>query len=539
MTPAYLSALANNIPGSLGYQHPEYDRRLWWRKFWRISYLGGHEYLRPVDVSIDFQYPSLSKPIVSDSGTVSAAQVDAVLTETNYRLLHRFDREKSWEFENRCKRAAYLNIVRPVVHLLVSHTMKDPPVREGDEQLEELWGAVDERRTQNMDAFMRGVARWANVMGVWYVVADVCSVADGGDGKPYLYGVSPLDVLDWQTDEDGSFAWLKQLVMVEGKRTWNQPQTFRALYRIWTPEDVTTYTADGQPYVDESGTPAQRTHAFGRVPFEPVFSQRIEDYTFPDGMPLTADLAKQANRVFNYMSLADQIAYEQTFSQVIIPDETGSLDEVTFGLKRAFGYNPGSAGGKPEYISPDPEQVRVLLDLIANAIEQARQAVGVGRGRSEASLDQASGEAMQLQTEDKRSVLGDIAAELEDAERRIADMVLGMRNGGVAPEAKPIIKYSRDFDLRTFQAAVGEVLSMKTLGLPESVGKALNVELVRKRFANYPPEIVASLVRDVEAMQAPAPALAGANEGVVPEQRKPGAMMPKPDADDDSSSNAA
>jgi hypothetical protein len=469
-----------DIPGSVGYQHPEYKRRLWWWQFWDASYKGGIDYQKPQRITIEFQYPNLG-PRRDDRGVIISGDPTSTVTgQTTDRypsFLFRFDRESAWEYENRRKRASYLNFTKPIVNLVVSHTLKTAPVRDGPEELKTFWSAVDQRRLTSMDQWIRGAARRANYLGLWYACADVDT--KDGDGKPYIYGVSPLDILDWQTDEDGQFIWLKQFIFSDETRDWSQPYKARPLFRLWTRDTVVTMDRTGKP-VD-----TERKHEFGRVPFEPVYSLtgKDEDYSFPAATPYAADIAKMNNRVFNYDSLIDQLAYEQVFSQLIIPDESGQIDDVQLGIKRAFAFNPGAAGGEPKFIAPDPQQLLSLLEAKRDTIEQARQAAGTGRGRQEASQQKSSGEALALETEDKRSLLGDCADELQDAEIRVANLVLSYRTGAAAAKpAKPTVQYSRQFDMRTFKERVDEVLSFRSVGLPVPVDKAVKRRLVRQYF---------------------------------------------------------
>src|SRR6185503_17180840 len=125
--------------------------------------------------------------------------------------------------------------------------------------------------------------------------------------------------------------------------------------------------------------------------------------------------------------------YKQTFSQLVIPDR--NIDTVALGTSTFLAYDSIN-GGKAEYIAPDPEQARVLIEAIASELEQARQVFGTGRGRQEASKDKSSGEALAIETEDKRSILGDVAAGGADFEGRLLGLLGALRNAqGDAPEA--------------------------------------------------------------------------------------------------------
>src|SRR3990167_1664614 len=95
------------------------------------------------------------------------------------------------------------------------------------------------------------------------------------------------------------------------------------------------------------------------------------------------------------------------------------------------------------------------------AIELARQMAGVGRGRSESSQQKSSAEALELESDDKRSILSDIAAEAQDFERRIARMFLQLKEGEDTDTDDLVIAYSEDFDVRGFEADVQRIETEK------------------------------------------------------------------------------
>jgi hypothetical protein len=134
------------------------------------------------------------------------------------------------------------------------------------------------------------------------------------------------------------------------------------------------------------------------------------------------------------------------------------------------------------------------MERIGGALEQARFAAGVGKGRSESSKDQASGEALELEAESKRSILGDIAAAAESFEHRLSDMVARYRS--VVPDAKnrPRIAYAKEFDTRAFEARVKEHTSFQAIGLSPEVDTEGKKQLVRERFSTLSPERLEELV---------------------------------------------
>lgn len=505
-----------NTPGSISYRHPDYQFRWWWREFFRISYLGGREYYRPSRLTIEFQEPVLSMSTTSGQLPSSVPSLADYSVENQFlpSVLFRHNREKSWEYENRRKRAHYINFIQPITKSLVSHATKKEAVRDGSDAMLEFWKGVNCERDISIRDFMRDGLRWAAVLGLVWACVDKRNAVDpndpDSDTKPYAYWVSPLDIFDWGVDDDGDIEWLKQFVYTEQKRTWDQPIVPVYRFRVWTKTEVTTYEVDatGKPMVV-----TRRTHGAGRVPFEPLFSQRDNESVFPDGTPIMGDACKLANSIFNYSSLKDEIGYKQTFSWLAIPDK--NVDKVAIGLNTAFGYDPMHTNAVPTYVSPDPEQARVLMEFIASGLEQLRSMLGVGRGRSDGSMEKSSADALELESEDKRSILGDIAAEAQNFELRLADLVSVYNGEGDAVREKTRVAYATDYDLRSFTDEVNEYLVFSQIGLSPEVALRSKQDLVKKHFSDLPAADVEALAESMEAQQKTDLAEAAAAKKVV------------------------
>lgn len=512
-------------PPSLYYRHPEYVARWWWREFNRVSYVGGREYARPCRLSIEFDFP-LPYPVDSSGMAISRdSQGRLIPPSTNtiavQSLLFRHNREQTWEFENRRRRAHYTNIVKAPVNMLVSHALKQGVTRTGDDVLTEFWSGCDYERKQDFDVFLRDGLRMAQVEGMMFCFAGVKDKTDDADdppdGKPYVYWVNPLDVFDWLVDDNGEYVWLKQFIYVEQKRDPREGVKPLHRFRIWYRDrveeiDVIPGASGNSPGTE--GDVRTTSHDFGRVPCEPLYSMKNNEAAFPDGEPLVSDLAKAANCIYQYKSLLDEIAYKQTFSQLVLP--TTHFDALQLGTSSFIGYDPLSGGGEAKYISPDPQQARVLGELIANELEQARQSFGTGRGRQEASMQKSSGTAMELESEDKRSILADIASAGNDFEMRLIDLIGDLRKQKTEVDATII--YPTEFDVTGFIDDVKEALSLQSLGMSPEIMLHLRQQLAARKLGGLPEEekktLIATLKLASQELEQSA-AEAGAGERVT------------------------
>lgn len=505
-----------NVPGSISFRHPEYEVRWWWREFYRISYLGGREYYRPARLSVDFQEPSIltlasdgQLPVASAAG-INDLSIKSLPIQS---VLFRHNREKSWEFENRRKRAHYLNFIGPITKSLVAHATKKVATREGSDAIKKFWDGVDCDREEKIDEFMREGLRWAQVLGIVWACVD--QNPEGVDKDPYAYWVSPLDIFDWGVDDRGDVEWLKQFVYTEAKRTWKDKITPVYRFRVWDAEMVTTYEVGPTGAENVVG---RKTHSAGKVPFVPLYCQRDKEAVFPDGTPLMADACKLANAIYNYSSLKDEIGYKQTFSWLAVPDKR--IDVLQIGLNTVFGYDPQQTNAVPTYVSPDAKCAETLMNFIAAGIDQLRQMLGVGRGRQEGSMQKSSVDALELEDEDKRSILGDIATEAQSFETRLAAMFEAYDSGGsLKANDKTQIKYADDFDLRSFTDEIQEFLQFDKIGLSPEVDLKARQDLVKKKYAELPPDELDELVATMKPKPDPQladAAMAGAGERVTP-----------------------
>jgi hypothetical protein len=516
---------ANADPPSPYYRHPEYVVRWWWREFNRLSYVGGREYARPARLTIEFDYPlpySRDASGILITRNAQGQPIDPGRGSNNYpSLLYRHSREKEWEFYNRLRRAHYFNIVKTAVNMLVSHAFKKGVTRTStDKTLSDFWDACDYDRKQKIDVFMREGARMAAVEGMMWCAADVKTTdpKDGsaGDGKPYVYWVNPLDIFDWLIDDDGQIVWLKQFVYVEGTRTPKEGIKPIHRFRVWYKDRVEEFDIEpGSGVMDPPVT--VKKHGFGRVPFEPLYSTKNNESAFPDGEPLVSDLAKVANSIYQYNSLLDEILYKQTFSQLVVPDT--NVDAVQIGTNTVFGYNPVN-GGKPEYIAPDPRQAQVIGEVIANKLEQARLSFGVGRGVSESSKQKSSGDALTIETEDKRSILADVAASASDFENRLVGLLGALRN--VKPDdQEATIEYPTEFDTTAFVEDINEALDLRKVGMSPEIMLALRRQLAARKLAPLPEKERQKLL-DTLQLEPVALELAAAEVGIGESVRETG-----------------
>lgn len=469
------------MAGNISYRHPEWVRRFRGWEFARVSYVGGTDYTEPANLDHTFLRASRLPDPRADGSAQWVWTPEAIRS-----LLYRHARETDADYQARNQRAVYYNVVQPIISELVATALRQEPERRGDKLLEDFWAGADQERARSLTSMLGEGAPWGEVYGINHACVDI-DPAPGGDGKPYLYWVDPIDVMDWSVDEDGNYRWLKVFVYADTERKWTDAVLTVYRYRIWYPDRVETWQAD-----DSAGA-GQRlvktdAHGFGVVPFVAYYAKRNPHATFPDGKSRVLDIFKASNRVFNLLSLLDEIFYKQAFSQLVIPDT--NIDATQTGLSYAICYD-GKLGGEVKYISPDADQPRVLMEGIGAALEQIRSSSGFGRGASESSKQAQSGDAIELESESKKTIVADVAGSMEDFEKRLAAVLAKIRR---ATASKAFIKYPREFDLRSFAAVVADATSFQALSVGPAAKKLDLQGIVKQRFRGLPPDELKALV---------------------------------------------
>lgn len=125
-------------------------------------------------------------------------------------------------------------------------------------------------------------------------------------------------------------------------------------------------------------------------------------------------------------------------------------------------------------------------------------------------MQKSSADAMELESEDKRSILGDIAGEAQSFEIKLAGLVMAYRSKSMLKADPDIrVKYQKDYDLRGFVDEVNEFLAFRNIGLSPEVDLKARQDLVRKHYAEeMPPDELDALVKTM-TLKTAEPATAG------------------------------
>lgn len=381
--------------------------------------------------------------------------------------IFQYTKEGPKNYNERLKRAYRFNHTKEVVDAVTKYIFKNKVVRKEDapEYIKNFWKNTTVYG-RNIDGLAKSIDRSTSIFGRVYVVVD--SEADGSiinvedeqsqDFRTYAYVVHPQNVLDLSYDNFGELNWI---LIYEPYRDdsnpFNASGKIKKRYKLWTREDWHIIEFAGDVTTGDAALGALKVtkgeHKLGIVPVIPVDCVQSDDIY--SSTPLISDIAYLDRAVANYLSNLDVIIQDQTFSQLVIPQQSIPEGEsavskvVEMGTKSVFTYD-GTGGMKPEYIAPDPKQAQVLLDTINKIIGEIYNTIGMAGERTKqdnsVGIDNSSGVAKAYDFEKINTLLVCKAKNLEEAENRIVEIVAKWH--GQDLEGKNYVIYPDEFDVK-------------------------------------------------------------------------------------------
>jgi hypothetical protein len=393
--------------------HEIYEERssLWW--FWLLTYAGG-EYMR----GFTLPAPGIRKlESTRDQPTIGGD------------YLWRFEGEDEDRYKGRIERAHYERQAGAALDAIVAGVLEGvgPPTLPA--KLEAMLLDVNARGTP-WPEWRNGAATWAGNFGHVHVGAELPTAEGGLDrtpGLPFLYLITPLDMIDWKLDQWG--AWDRAVV----RESLPRNEGGRAVlgYRAWTKTEVML--------LDEKGAVipgSERVNPYGFVPIETLYysadpiysSQRI-------GRAWMESPARRNQHLYNVQSWIDQIAFRVTFPNLAYPVPPGE-SSVSPEQKKAVGVNTPLAftqgAGRPFWLSPPRESIDVLRELARDDIRAIREMAGLAspEGPASGSAEMPSGEALRQLRANLGAILGQFARQLQAGDDRILKLAARVMGAG-------------------------------------------------------------------------------------------------------------
>jgi hypothetical protein len=426
--------------------------------------------------------------------------------------IFRYIKEGQQEFDQRIARAYRFNHTREAVELINKYIFKVPATRSEDapKELQEFWktatlGGLD------INQFMKLVATRSSVGGrTWIFVdsnktAEVVSREDekAADIRIYAYTVKQQNILDLGFDRLGQLNWVlvRETVRDDGDPIRSSGDV-EEQFRLWEKNGWKLFKVvkQGRKVVIEM---SEGTHELGFVPCFPV-DHTIGEHRY-SAPGLIDDIAYLDRAVANYLSNLDAIIQDQTFSQLAMPaqgllpgdDKYNQLLEM--GTKRIFTYD-GEGGGQPVFLSPDPSQAGVILQVINKIIGEIYHTIGAAGERTKqdnaVGIDNSSGVAKAYDFERMNSLLASKANSLENAENQLAKMVMAFH--GHSNFEDEFVQYPETFDVRGLYDEFSISEQLMLVDAPKEVRREQMKQVVEKLFPQIKKDLLERLHKDIE-----------------------------------------
>lgn len=416
--------------------------------------------------------------------------------------IFKYIKEGQKDFEDRRERAYRFNHSREVVDLVTKYLFKQNVERSEDapEGVKHFWKKATKFGSDIQD-LAKQIAKNTSIYGRIGIVIDNERVSNGvlskADEKslkihPYAYIVTPQQMLDYSFDVNGELSWiLIQEVVRDDDDPFTSSGKERVQYRLWTTNDwfVIAYNDSRKIYelID------QGEHSLGIVPV--VLADHLlsdEEYGSPS---MLNDIAFLDRATANYLSNLDAIIQDQTFSQLIMPTSASGADSdvqdklIEMGTKRIFTYVTDGSSRAPEYISPDPKQAQLILEVVNRIVSEIYHTVGLSSERTNkdnaVSKDNSSGVAKAYDFERVNALLTAKADSLEVIENKIVKIVAlwcGEKIDEEKNEHKRYVLYPDNFDTRGLYDEFDIASRLMLIDAPDALRREQMRALMDKLF---------------------------------------------------------
>jgi hypothetical protein len=432
--------------------------------------------------------------------------------------IFRYIKEGDTEFGDRLDRCYRFNHTREVTDLVQKYIFKSPITRNDTDAPPEVQAFWEQATLSGLDInqFMKTASTSSSIFGRPWIFVDSSKDAEvitkkdekTAEARVYAYLVKPQDILDVGFSQRGEVNWVlvRETLRDDDDPIFSSGELFER-YRLWEKNTWTLFEIVAETPSAGKGKPKiqveivdEAVHGLGEVPGFPA-DHTVGDYRY-SSPALISDIAYLDRAVANYLSNLDAIIQDQTFSQLAMPAQSVLPGEdaydalIEMGSKRVFLYD-GEGGAKPEYLSPDPRQAKLILDVINKIIIEIYHTIGMAGERTNTDnavgADNASGVAKAYDFERMNSLLTSKADSLENSENRIIRLVMAW-HGKKAPKEE-LVKYPDTFDVRSLYDEIAMAEKLMLVAAPDGVRREQMTQVIDKLF----PRLARDLKQKLEA----------------------------------------
>lgn len=450
-------------------------------------------------------YTGADSPVVSTGSTlvtVRGQSLDSLISAHN---LFKHKKELEEDYKSRIQMSYYYNFCAPIVDIYTNHLFRESVIEDFasiEDTVEKRRENID-RKNSNIEEFRKELNEDVQIFGHSFVVTDMpesqgeLSLADriANDQFPYFTIFYPTDVLNWSLDKFGRPYWVLVRECLDGNEdpmAYDKDKTIKYNYRLWTRTEWYLYDGDYKLI-------GQGVHPVGRVPIDIVYEKPSKKYKNFLGISSITDIAFITRDIYNKCSELNEIIRNQTFSFLTIQGKASEYNADSVGTSKALLYPEGS--NQPAFVSPSPDNARVLMDQIDNQIGKIFQLAKLdgGSASQDMQIDSQSGVSKAYDFHETNAALSKKAGHMEDGEYRIWDTFARWEG----KEFDGSIQYSRDFNVKELMADLNEAEKLMRMSMGESFEKKVKEELIKKKFPRMPNEEVETMVEEATTASKP------------------------------------
>lgn len=515
--------------------HPVYTE---WAEPWRRLYdvyegAGGFaDSSRPYLYAHPREWLDHSTKIVSEENPTGKWVVNPAPTKPSPKL------------KARRKIARYENIAATLVDQLAQALFRKPPTRTfedsanipPDHPLRQFWENADGTGR----AIQPCIREWwtgAAVFGHTGLYADL--LQDAGETQAdrapiYVRAYTPLDIIDWLTDDKGQLVAVRLLEAVTRTTFSEAAQAITSQVRDVTADDWKVTQVTGQLGVNMQpgeSEPAGEAHPFGRLPFVMLYAKRRS--LLPTiGRSVLGDPSLYID-LYNLDSETRELLRNQTFGILNVPLGPEGTIEREMSL---IGETNGTANilfssQAADYISPDGNNVAMYHEHKDKLVRTIYRLAVVGWDSD--SKDAESADSRKLKKEDLHQMLAGYASECEAVERTLVEFVYRAAYGDAwktqMDKDQPSVSYPDEFDVTGLLDELEAAMQAQNLELGETATREVKKRVIPKLLPNLPQATMAKIEGEIDALEVKT---AAQREAELMQMRL-GTMPPDPSAQGD------
>lgn len=414
-------------------------------------------------------------------------------------------REDANDLNLRKSKAYYSNQYRPIWQAHHKPIFKNTAVRKTKEGIPLSYQSVLDVFLQDVNAkgdgiqsFMEQSAGATKNLGASFIVvnndkdisASIEDVINDRSGVPYAFMVTPDMIHSYTQDSFGNLTelkWWQQADSVEFNQ-YGQPSVELGSSIRSNPIDMVVVGVNDESWVvyEEDGTTLIDAfpNEIGVLPVIRLVAEPSDD-VIPESS--LYGVARIQHRIYNLASIITDIQDNQGFSILTMPMHADA--GVDYGTTKGLGY-PSDSSRSPEFISPDAQQLKTLLEGYNSLINEMYQAGVV----SHLQRFQQSAESKEIDRARLNDLLGTFKKQIEQAEEQLV-YLFGLY---VGYDYEYSVRYSDDFGVSTLTEQTDIFLKLKGAGISQSLATELEKELASNLIEFESDEDMGALLERIE-----------------------------------------